>query len=406
MKKTLLIFSIFMVVAVACQPSLTAIPPTSVVPVTPAPTGIVSPVPTEISLNGVTLVVEAARLSGCDLVECPPAADGTRYLRVPLQALNLPADQFLDYKNLPEGIAIRDDTGVSTPYNRIYKYIPDTHELVLYFAVPDTAVEFSLQWPGAGEIPLTVVADVASTVLPPSVESVKVTVDTLSLVIPPQLASGVRSAQLPRADGQDIPAWERTPGHVEFTLDGYVLQGKLHEPQIFVYPAQAYAEMHPAAFESIHRLDNILYGPDPQIDPDQLPQIPFLNNQQVFASNIELIAFQNGGGVRFLTEYDQYPTSANNHELFYHFQGVSRDGQYYIAAILPITNPMLAETSDAGAPLPTGGVPYPYFAEGPNADMPLYYRSVLDVLNATPPEQFTPTIQQLDILIQSMRTSP
>ncbi|HLO17287.1 MAG TPA: hypothetical protein VK206_20815 [Anaerolineales bacterium] len=83
---------------------------------------------------------------------------------------------------------------------------------------------------------------------------------------------------------------------------------------------------------------------------------------------------------------------------------MTRDGLYYIIAILPISNPMLAETSDAGAPLPTGGVPYPYLAD-PNADIELYFRSVLDVLNATPPKAFTPTINQLDQLIQSMRVS-
>ena len=66
---------------------------------------------------------------------------------------------------------------------------------------------------------------------------------------------------------------------------------------------------------------------------------------------------------------------------------------------------MLAETSDAGAPLPAGGVPYSYFAD-PNADMELYYRSVLDLLNASPSEIFTPTLEQLDQLIQSIKITP
>jgi hypothetical protein len=201
------------------------------------------------------------------------------------------------------------------------------------------------------------------------------------------------------------PSWSLTPGHTVLKLEGYVLQGKSHEPEIYVYPAQAYAEMLPAAFESIHRLDNILYTPGGPMINDQLPAVPFFNARQVFASNIQVISFQNGAGVRFLTEYAQYAASANNHDLFYHFQGVTRDGAYYIVAILPITVPLLAETSDGGAALPTGGVPYSYFAD-PNADMQLYYKSVLDVLNATPSEVFTPTINQLDLLIQSMRINP
>jgi hypothetical protein len=155
-------------------------------------------------------------------------------------------------------------------------------------------------------------------------------------------------------------------------------------------------------------LDNILYspgGPSESISDDQLPIVPFFNEQQVFASNIQVISFQGGQGVRFVTEYAQYPASANNNDLLYHFQGVTRDGAYYVIAILPITVPLLAETSDGGAALPLGGVPYPYFAD-PNADMLLYYRSVRDVLNATPAQLFTPNMDKLDSLIQSMRITP
>jgi hypothetical protein len=234
---------------------------------------------------------------------------------------------------------------------------------------------------------------------------VEVSVGPLSLVLSSGLAGGVRGSQVPRNEGQDLPDWDLTPGHIILKLEGYLLQGKSHEPQIYVYPAQAYAEMVPSAFESIRRLDNIVSTSGGPMINDQLPAVPFFNGQQSFASNIQLLSFQNGGGVRFLTEYAQYAVSANNHDLFYHFQGVTRDGAYYIIAILPISNPMLAETSDGGAVLPTGGVPYPYFAD-PEADMQAYFTSVIDVLNATPSEAFSPTMDKLDLLIQSMRITP
>lgn len=242
----------------------------------------------------------------------------------------------------------------------------------------------------------------APTALQPSFEGVEVAVHPLSIVLSPRLASGVRGLEFPRAAGEEVAPWEVTPGHIQFKLEGYLLQDKFHQPQIYVYPAQAYAELYPPAFESIRRLDNILYTPGGPTINDQLPTVPFFNAGQVFASNIQVVSFQNGQGVRFLTEYAQDAASANNHDLFYHFQGLTRDGAYYIIAILPITVPLLAETSDAGAALPPGGVPYPYMAD-PNADMQLYYKSVTDLLNATPSEMFTPTINQLDLLIQSMR---
>jgi hypothetical protein len=241
-----------------------------------------------------------------------------------------------------------------------------------------------------------------ATALQPAFEGVEVTVDPLSIALSPALASGVRGTEFPRTEGQDLPYWELTPGHTVLKLEGYRLQGKFHEPQIYVYPALEYAELLPGAFESIHRLDNILYPPGGPDLNNPLPTVPFFNAAQVFASNIQLMSFQNGQGVRFVTEYAQSAASANNHDLFYHFQGLTRDGAYYIIAILPISNPMLADTSDAGAPLPTGGVPYPYLSD-PNADMQNYYKSVIEVLNATPPEAFNPTLNQLDSLIQSMR---
>jgi len=233
-----------------------------------------------------------------------------------------------------------------------------------------------------------------------------VTFGNLILDIPSGVASGASGSEYPSVDSEDAAWWQKTPGHLQIMLDDYyVLQGKLQQPQIYVYPAQTYAELVPPAFESLHRLNNILGDPDVPSSIEQLPAVPFFNAQQIFASNIQVISFQNGKGVRFLTEYAQYAAPVNNHELFYHFQGVTRDGAYYIIAILPVTVPVLAETSDAGAALPPGAIAYP-LAEGTNADMQGYYTAVTDLLNGTSLESFTPTISQLDTLIQSMRVTP
>jgi hypothetical protein len=252
---------------------------------------------------------------------------------------------------------------------------------------------------------IAIAPDPTATQAPVSPDGVEVAVDPLRIVLSHWLASGARGEQFSRTEGEGVAPWDATPGHTRLTLEGYILQGKFHQPQIYIYPALGYAEMRPAAFESIHRLNNILYDPSAPISKEQLPTVPFFNAQQVFASNVQVISFQNGQGVRFLTEYAQYPASANNADLFYHFQGVTSDGTYYVVAILPITAPMLAETSDGGAPLPAGGVPYPYFAD-PNADMLGYYSTVTALLNGIPPEGFYPTINQLDALIQSMRITP
>jgi hypothetical protein len=188
-------------------------------------------------------------------------------------------------------------------------------------------------------------------------------------------------------------------------LNNYILQGTFHQPQIYVYPAMTYVELVPAAFESMHRLRNAM-NPGMAIDPDQLPSVPFFNAAPVFASNIQAVSFQNGSGIRFLTEYAQYPAPVNNHELFYQFQGFTNDGEYYVVAILPITAPVLAETSDAGSPLPFDGVQYPFFADPNTETLQKYYGDVANLLNATRPEVFTPSVNQLDQLIQSIQIAP
>jgi hypothetical protein len=256
------------------------------------------------------------------------------------------------------------------------------------------------------QIPVTATGIPATEVSPsaePSEAGTAVTFGPLALVVPPGVASGASSSDYPPFASDDAAWWQKTPGHLQLMLgDYYVLQGKFHQPQIYVYPAQAYAEMVPAAFESIRRLDNILYGSGGSISADQLPTVPFMNAQQLLAANIQAISFQNGGGVRFLTEYGQYNAPINNHELFYQFQGVTRDGAYYVIAIFPITAPALAETSDAAAALPPSGIPFPDLTAS-NADGEGYYTAITDLLNGTAADVFTPSLNQLDALIASMQ---
>ena len=417
MKKTTFFLTIIIgMVLVACK-SQAVVTPREISDTATSIPAIISPtpevfisltqaIPTQIQLNGTLLAVQEARLAECDLPDCPPVPAGRRYLSLTLQVLNLPTGQSLDYKNLPDGIAIQDNTGSTTPFDRLYAYKPEEQQLILYFSVPETATTFSLQWPEITEIPLSVEIDEQPIVQPTSIIGTEISYGPITLVVPSAIADGASGMEVPAFTNEDAAYWQKTPGHTQINLgDYYVLQGKTHQPQIYVYPATDYAILVSSAFESMHRLRNLISGVVP-MTPDQLPAVPFFNAAQVFASNIQTISFQNGSGVRFLTEYAQYAASANNQDLFYHFQGFSDDGEYYIIAILPTTMPLLAETSDGDAALPSGGIPYTYFAEGSNFDAQDYYARVTDLLNGTSPESFTPSLSQLDALIQSMEITP
>lgn len=285
---------------------------------------------------------------------------------------------------------------------------------VLVNLAPANEVRTAGETPGLIEPPTTtpeifisLTQAIPATAVPsaPPVPNTLVTYGRLTLEIPSSVADGARGIDIEPLTDEESPYWEKTPGHLQVSLqEYYVLQGKFHQPQIYVYPATDYAILVPAAFESMHRLRNIMSGVVP-ITPNQLPAVPFFNAAQVFASNIQSISFQNGSGIRFLTEYAQYFAPVNNQDLFYHFQGFSADGEYYIVAILPITAPVLQESADAGAVIPSGGIAMPDMND-PNADFQGYYASATDLLNATSAETFTPSLSQLDALIQSMWVAP
>ncbi len=219
----------------------------------------------------------------------------------------------------------------------------------------------------------------------------------VSFVIPSKVAGSASTEKMTAVESNTDAPWDVAPTHRRFTLTDYQLQGKFHEPRIFVYPAGEYAQKNQNAAEQIDRLRKILTGAIPL--HETLPTIPFFNAAPLLSAQIKIIPFANGGGgIRSLTQYAQYAAPVNNRELFYHFQGLSGDGNYYIVAILPLTAPVLAEDEKPEATVPEDGVPIPTDV-GPNQ---VYYFSVTEKLNSLSPDAYTPSLNTLDALIQSI----
>lgn len=219
----------------------------------------------------------------------------------------------------------------------------------------------------------------------------------VSFVIPNEFGTGANMEKMTAVESNTGAPWEIAPTHLRFTLSGYPLQGKFHEPRIFVYPAEDYARSNSLAAEQIDRLRKALTGAP--LLAETLPIVPFFDAAPLIAAQIKMIPFQNGGGgVRSLTQYAQYAAPINNNELFYHIQGLSGDGNYYVVAILPVTSAILPEDENPEATIPEGGVPIPT-AIGPND---VYYFSVTEKLNSLAPDAFTPSLDALDALFQSL----
>jgi hypothetical protein len=238
----------------------------------------------------------------------------------------------------------------------------------------------------------SVVVSPANTV-PPALNGV-------ALVIPNGWAASAQSEIVPESSGLDLPAWDIHPSYTHITLQGYPLQGTFFQPEFFIYPTDQYGQMSAGAAQAINDLKSLLAAQGPL--PDHMPFLPPLNAAQVFYSNAARISFQNGSGIRYLSQYDQAPLPVNNHEMFYTFQGLTQDQRYYVSAILPINAPFLGPDSNPGSPLPGGGVPFDW---NNFENMPAYLQAVKQKLESTDPSQFTPSLSDLDGMVQSLRVT-
>jgi len=207
------------------------------------------------------------------------------------------------------------------------------------------------------------------------------------------LATGVRTETVPAAGATDGPGWDVAPEHVRFTFTGYVLPDTFHTPQIIVYPVSDFEAASENAANIIAHLRQFL-AEKPAAAPDGIPFLPMFNAAQMMQARVEYLDFQNGTGVRFLTQYAQSAWPINNYELFYTFQGLTHDGGYYVAVILPVSSSILPVD---GSDIPGGD----YFAFADNFET--YVIDMEQQLDAQAASSFTPDLSLLDGMIQSLQ---
>jgi hypothetical protein len=227
----------------------------------------------------------------------------------------------------------------------------------------------------------------------------------ISYVIPDGLASGANPELVPAVgEGAGAP-WEVAPEYLKITLVGYPLQGMFFEPHILVYPAAELEAVNPAAAQSLEQLRTSLDGSAVPLNED-IPGVPMFHAAKVFGSHIAKVNTQNGMGVRMLTSYTQDLSPITNQELIYQFQGFTNDGKYYIIATLPVNASFLATDEEPGSPLPADGIPFPDLNTADETQINDYAQAVADKLNSMDAISFTPSLNQLDTLIQSILVTP
>ncbi len=234
---------------------------------------------------------------------------------------------------------------------------------------------------------------------PPAQPAVQpnVTCNMLSFYLDPALGSSYSCQTIAESNSSEMPAFGIYPEYTEISISGYPLSGKFFEPHIDVFPVSRFSELLPDVVPArVAALQAIISSGTP--GAGELPLLPIFNAAQTFSSQVAVIPFQNGQGVRFLTLYAQYFAPINNTDLFYTFQGLTADGQYWVSAILPINNAILPADSMT---LP-GGQTWDQFSNNYES----YRTDITTQLNAQSADSFTPTITLLDELITSITIQP
>lgn len=186
----------------------------------------------------------------------------------------------------------------------------------------------------------------------------------------------------------DDPWWAGAPSYRLVTLQGYPVSSHQSAPQIFVYPAGELATANENMGKVAAELQSLLQT---QQFVEPLPFLPLINAKQVIHPQLQNLEFKNGKGIRFVTMYSQGIVPVNNYELLYTFQGLTSDGKYYVAAVLPVTNPELPNDATVNEQL-----------TGVGQDYQSYMSRTESLLDEEPASSFTPDLSKLDTLIRSL----
>ena len=208
----------------------------------------------------------------------------------------------------------------------------------------------------------------------------------------PGIAVNSRINILSESSGSDLPVWDIYPEHTIVTLEGYTTPHSRHKPQIYIFPVAAYEAINPQADEVIAQVKRLLEE-KPGAPPDIIPFLPMMNAGQLIRAQYSYLRFENGEGVRFVTQYGQDVYPINNESLFYAFIGLTADQQLVVSAILPVNHLSLPDPET----LQLDDNFYNNFTS--------YVKGVEAQLNTESPSSFQPDLALLDSLIASLRVN-
>lgn len=217
--------------------------------------------------------------------------------------------------------------------------------------------------------------------------------NNLIVKLPVEVAESASIIVIPEQEPNEIMPGFELPEHRLINFIGYEISEHFHTPVIHILPVDETTEISQYASINISTLQYLLENPEIDLDEEEfLPFLPVFNAAQIFNALPERIETENGQGIRYLALYSQAFAGIDNYNIFYTYQGLSADGKYYIAAVLPINSSLLPEMISTQEEL-----------DELTQDYQAYIADVEEEMEKENGGVLTPSLEALDAMIRSLK---
>ena len=253
-------------------------------------------------------------------------------------------------------------------------------------------------------------ANVAKT--PAKIEKPKTALQTanfkgVSFNYNPQVFDAVESEEVeesPLGNEGDKPDGV-SPKHSQFLLK---YKGNERQAIIKILPIADYRRMYGVSKGEMEAFDEGLANVQKALKDakfrleSQVPILPFYDAHQTITARVKHFSFGNGGGIFFLTQYNQdFANLINNDELTYYYQGISADGKNYVWAEFPASAAFLPKDNQTyefeGYKL---AMNYDEFNEKAHKE---YLAKVTKRLESLSADKFEPNLKYFEEIISTLK---
>ena len=231
------------------------------------------------------------------------------------------------------------------------------------------------------------------TELPPPPED-RTTINSKGLVftLPFTVAQGAIVETIPADGPEEVWPEFALPTRRTISFSEYAVEDHLLTPNIYVYPLDEMINDGKFGGSTAIILRTLLENPGFDLQAEEiLPFLPPFNAAQMFHVLEQRLESEQTTAIRYLTLYSQASVGVDNYNVFYTYQGLSKDGRYYIAAVLPIHSSLLSDTQATLEEMREYSNYYPAYIYG--------MREMITTQNGG---VLTPSLEDLDAMMMSL----